>query len=346
MIKRWASWAVKIALTGGALWYLQAKVDLRAAWEVGKTMSPLMFLAAFLLQVVQVLICAGRWRLVLRALDADLPFRQACEIFCIGNFFGQVLPGAVGGDAVRMWKTHRAGLSLTTSVNSVALERVATVFGLVLLVAASQPLLLDRLEGRFPVWIFPGLTLASVAGILLLSLLDRMPLSLRRWRLIRAFGQLASDSRRLFFHARTAVPTMLVVVLGHINLALVVYALAVGLNIDVSMLDCLVLVPPVILVATLPISMAGWGPARDGDDHRFRFYRCFERTCDGAVRAVRRGQRPDRLAGRCLLAACQTPGRSVVRRNRGLNSRGLFPSGGPMLHSHAIAIASHEDPIR
>jgi uncharacterized membrane protein YbhN (UPF0104 family) len=50
------------------------------------------------------------------------------------------------------------------------------------------------------------------------------------------------------------------VVLGHINLALVVYVLAVGLNMGVTVLDCLVLVPPVILVATLPISISGWGP--------------------------------------------------------------------------------------
>ncbi len=260
MIKRWASWAVKIALTGGALWYLQEKVDLGAAWDVGKSISPLMFLAAFLLQVIQVLICAGRWRLVLRALGADLPFRQACEILCIGNFFGQVLPGAVGGDAVRMWKTHRAGLSLATSVNSVALERVATVFGLLFLVAATQPLLLDRLQEGFPVWIFPGLTAAGLAGIVLLGLLDRMPRSLRRWRVVQAFSQLASDSRRLFFRPSKALPTLVVVILGHINLALVVYVLAIGLDIDVTVLDCLVLVPPVILVATLPISMAGWGP--------------------------------------------------------------------------------------
>jgi uncharacterized membrane protein YbhN (UPF0104 family) len=260
MIKHWASWATKLALTGGALWYLQEKVDLRAAWEDGKTLSLPMFFVALWLMVVQVLICAARWRLVLQALAANLPFRQACEIFCIGNFFGQVLPGAVGGDAVRMWKTHRAGLSLTTSVNSVALERVATVFGLVLLVAACQPLLMDRLAGHFPVWIFPGLTAAGLAGIVVLSLLDRLPGAISHWRLVRAFAQLAGDSRRLFFHPPKALLTLAVVILGHVNLALVVYALAVGMNLQVTALDCLVLVPPVILVATLPISMAGWGP--------------------------------------------------------------------------------------
>lgn len=260
MIKRWASWAVKIALTGGALWYLCEKVNLAAAWKVGKAINPSMFVAAILLQVVQVLICGGRWRMVLRALGADLPFRQACELFCIGNFFGQVLPGAVGGDAVRMWRTHRAGLSLASAVNSVALERVATVFGLLLLVAVSQPLLLDRLEGHFPIWVFPGLTVAGAAGIVVLSLLDRLAPFLPSWRLVRGFTHLACDSRRLFFRPQWSLPTVVVVVVGHVNLAFVVYVLAIGLDIDVGVVDCLVLVPPVILIATLPISMAGWGP--------------------------------------------------------------------------------------
>jgi uncharacterized membrane protein YbhN (UPF0104 family) len=40
---------------------------------------------------------------------------------------------------------------------------------------------------------------------------------------------------------------------------MVIWALALGLDAPVTLVDCLVLVPPVILVATLPISIAGWG---------------------------------------------------------------------------------------
>ena len=41
------------------------------------------------------------------------------------------------------------------------------------------------------------------------------------------------------------------------------FALARALGVAVDFLDCLVLVPPVILVSTLPISLAGWG-VREG----------------------------------------------------------------------------------
>jgi glycosyltransferase 2 family protein len=259
MIRRWASGLLKLGLTVGALWYLQHKVDLRAAWDVGHRIDPGAFLAAFVLQIVQVLICAWRWRLVLKAIGAWLSFGKACELFCIGNFFGQVLPGAVGGDAVRMWSTRRAGLGLSQSINSVMLERVATVFGLVLLVTITQPYLLDRLPRGSGLWLFPGLTVASAAGILVLTQLDRLPLWLEEWRIVRGFVKLAGDTRRLFLAPRHAVPTLLVVILGHINLALVVWVLGRGLGAHASAVDYLVLVPPVILIATLPISIAGWG---------------------------------------------------------------------------------------
>ncbi|HIJ64071.1 MAG TPA: flippase-like domain-containing protein, partial [Rhodospirillaceae bacterium] len=229
MIKRWGALAVKLALTGGALWYLKSRVDLDAAWAAGRNLPLWALVAAFLLQVVQVCICAGRWQLVLRAIGAWLPFLKACELFCIGNFFGQVLPGAVGGDAVRMWKTHRAGLSLSAAINSVMLERIATVFGLVLLVTALQPLLLDRIADRSGEWLFPLFTAGAVAGIAVLMGLDKMPSAIGHWRLVRGFARLAGDTRRLFLVPTSALPTLVVAILGHINLAMVVWVLARGL---------------------------------------------------------------------------------------------------------------------
>jgi hypothetical protein len=48
-------------------------------------------------------------------------------------------------------------------------------------------------------------------------------------------------------------------ILTHINMALIVLILALGLGLDVTLLDCLTLVPPVMLIMTIPISIGGWG---------------------------------------------------------------------------------------
>ena len=51
--------------------------------------------------------------------------------------------------------------------------------------------------------------------------------------------------------------------LGNILISFAAYLIAQSLSIEVSVLDCLVLIPPVILITTLPISIAGWG-VREG----------------------------------------------------------------------------------
>ena len=258
-VKSWLPWVLKGVLSVGLIWFVFSKVDLASAWSQAKTLDPAMLVLAFVLSLAQVWLGAVRWWLVLRALNAAFSAFQAFVVYYVGVFFSIVLPGAVGGDAVRMWMAHRSGLSLTSSINSVMLERAATVLALVLLVTATQPLLLARVPSIPGSWVFPVLSVLGIAGILVLSVLDRLPLSLHRWRAVRGLVHLAGDTRRLFFRPMWSGSTLVVAALGHVNLSLVAYVLAVGLGLDVDVLDCLVLVPPVILIMTLPISIAGWG---------------------------------------------------------------------------------------
>jgi len=259
MVKRWLPWVLKGALSLGLIWFVFSKIDLTSAWTQARTLAPTMLTLAVLLGLFQVWLGAVRWWLVLRALKATFTTMQTFIVFYIGVFFAIILPGAVGGDAVRMWTARRSGLSLTASINSVMLERAATVLALVLLVAMTQPLLLARVPTIPGSWIFPVLSVLGLLGILVLSVLDRLPASLHHWRVVRGLIHLAGDTRQLFFRPVWGGATLIVAMLGHVNLSLQVYVLALGLGLDVSAIDCLVLVPPVILIMTLPISIAGWG---------------------------------------------------------------------------------------
>ena len=259
MWKSLANWAIKLGLTAGSLAYLLHKVDLEAAWAAGRHISLWYFAAAMGLQIIQIAICAVRWQAVLKAIGARFSFWRAAELFEIGNFFGQILPGAVGGDAIRVVATRRAGLGLATTINSVMLERGATVYALVMLTTLAEPALIGRLPQTPGVWLFPLLTLGATVGIVMLSLLDRLPGHWRRFRIVQGLARLAADTRACFFRPGNALRIMGIALIGHVNLAMVVWALALGLGAPVTLVDCLVLVPPVILVATLPISIAGWG---------------------------------------------------------------------------------------
>jgi uncharacterized membrane protein YbhN (UPF0104 family) len=264
MVKRWLPWLIKGGVSIGLIGWLLSKIDLGAAFQQAKTVDPRMAALSVGLMLVQVLLGAVRWGMVLRALSGALTAVRTLKIYYIGVFFAMVLPGAaVGGDAVRIYFTRKAGLELGSAIGSVMLERAVTVLGLVLLVAATQPLLIARVPDIPGTWVFPVLLVVCIVGILVLSQLDRTPDSLRHWRVVRGLASLAADTRRLFFSPAWGGGTLAVAVIGHINLSLAAWVLALGLRLDVGAVDCLVLIPPVILTTILPISIGGWG-VREG----------------------------------------------------------------------------------
>ncbi len=266
MLKKWISVALKFAVSGLLIWFLIDSIDIAAARDRLFEVAPAMLGLAVAVLVVQIIISVVRWGTVLSALEAELPFVTALRIFMIGAFFNQTLPSSVGGDGVRMYMAHRAGLKLGAAVNGVMLERAAVVAALVLVVLALQPYLLSRVGDEVAAWLVPAALLFAVAiasAIVFLSFLDRLPESLHRWRLVRGLAVLAGDTRRVFLHPGHAFKALAWSVLGHVNVTLCVYVLALGLSLDVTMMECLALFPPVLLVTTLPISIAGWG-VREG----------------------------------------------------------------------------------
>ncbi len=266
MLKKRLPLALKFLVSGLLIWFLLANVDLDAAKERVLDIAPGMVALATAIFLVQLVIGALRWQAVLDAIGAPLSFARAFRFFFIGAFFNQTLPSSVGGDAVRIYKTYRAGLTLGRAVNGVMLERIAAVVTLVALVAATQPFFLPRVGDETARWILPFVALgvaATVAGMVVLLVLDGLPGSLRGWRLVRGLAQLGADARKVFLAPRAAGKALGWSVAAHVNLTRGVYVLALGLKLEVTWVDCIALFLPVLLVTTLPISIAGWG-VREG----------------------------------------------------------------------------------
>ncbi len=258
-LRRWLSPAAKLAVSALLLWLVLRKTDVGAAWSAISGISPAYLAGGIALLGAQLFICGLRWRLVARALGADIALGKATAIFTLGIFFGLVLPGAVGGDVVRMWATRRAGLPLSAAVNSVILERSTALAALVVIVVACEPLLANRIADPSGLWVFPAILVGGLVAAGFVMLLDRLPEGLRRWRLVRGLAALAADTRRLWLAAPHILPVFLVALVGQVSLGLVVYVFARGMGIDLPAVDVIVLFLPALLVATLPISIAGWG---------------------------------------------------------------------------------------
>lgn len=209
------------------------------------------------------LLHAGRWLAVIGASNHRLGFRTALQVVLIGHFFNQVLPSSVGGDAMRVWCAYRAGLGFGIAAATVIVDRVLTLVSLLLLTAAGLPWLFDIVADPVARWALSTVICAGFAGFAAFLTIVRLPRFALRWRALRPLLELAALARKVLFHARYALPVILLSVLSFAGFAFIVFGLARALQLDVTLLDCVLLVPPVILVTVVPVSIAGWG-VREG----------------------------------------------------------------------------------
>lgn len=262
MLKKSLAIALKILVSGALIWYLLRDIDLDAAQvRLQGADLPLLFTAVALF-FLQTLLGGWRWRAVSKAIHAPLDFINALRMFYIGMFFNQALPGGTGGDAVRVYLAYKGGLELRGAINGVMLERLITVVGLVLLVDMAQPFLQARIEPDAAEWVLSSavlLTLGAVGGLAFIMTVDRFFKNLDHWKIIRGLSYLSTDTRLVFLKLGNVFPITALGLLTHINLSICVFVLAQSLALDVSVMDCLMLVPPVLLITVIPISIGGWG---------------------------------------------------------------------------------------
>ena len=251
--------AVSILLIGFITW----KFDLSSFYLRLTNLKTGYVLFAIIVLVIVQFNNTARWRAVLNTIEAKLSFWTSFRLLYIGVFFNLTLPSSVGGDAVRMYLARKEGLSLAGAINSVILERVAALSGLILLVLVTQPLLLNRIGDNPAKLIFPILAIFVILAIVILIFLDKFPSQFHRFRIVRGLGHLASDTKKLFLSPIGTILSVGFGVSGNILVAFAAYLLCLALRIDLNIIDCFVLIPPVILITTIPISLAGWG-VREG----------------------------------------------------------------------------------
>jgi uncharacterized membrane protein YbhN (UPF0104 family) len=245
----------KLALTAGLLTYIAIKIDLSAVWVQARILLAI----GTLVLALQPLLGAVRWQFILYTAQTSMRSVAALRWTYISIFFSQVLPATAGGDVLRIWLAHRGGCSMRSAVNGVGLDRAAMLLSLVLLLAFSAPYISALIEADRLLVAVPLLAAGGVTALGLLMLGDRLPQPLQRYRAVRAVGYLAQDARRLFLNPVFALAAVALSLISFLNIIVSVYFFAWAFGSSTDLLQMILLVPPVLLASTLPISVGGWG---------------------------------------------------------------------------------------
>lgn len=264
MIRHKIAIAAKAATTIAIIWLVLSHVDLGPVASRLTRLGPIEIAIGMLPFVVQLVLGAERWRIICGRLGVALRFGPALHFGFIGMFFNQTLPSAVGGDAMRVWLLVRDGVAWGKALNTVLCDRVLALVVLVGLSAGTLPLFYRHVadaNARYGVTAF--VTITIVGFVVFLAMGNRIGYLLSLWRFTRPFGDLANDFHSLFTAPSVTFALVMWSLTIHVLTIAAVWVIATILGIDATLLDCLIIVPPVVLITMLPVSIAGWG-VREG----------------------------------------------------------------------------------
>lgn len=250
---------LKIVVSTLLIWWLVSNLNIERIVANMATADPLGLLSAVVLLGSLSAAQAYRWSLITRAIGKTLHFMDAFKNVLIGIFFNQILPSSIGGDAIRIWRTYRLGLGLVPAAHSVMLDRLTALLALILMAGAGMPIIFTLLGDSPQRWGVPVLVIGGLCAFGALLMFDRVPGRFMTWRPLKAAAALSADARRVLLRPVCALRSLAISICIHTCVALTVYIIAQSMGLSVSAVDCVVLVPPVMLFSMIPISIAGWG---------------------------------------------------------------------------------------
>jgi uncharacterized protein (TIRG00374 family) len=250
----------KAAISGLLLYFSLRWVNLDALIERLHRLEPGWLLLAVGLMATQLLLLSARWRQIAISCGTDMGFTGTLQINFIAAFFNQVLPSTVGGDGVRIWFAARRGAGWANATYSVLLDRIFGVFVLALVVAACLPWTLQLIREPIPRAVLLMLAVGAIAGPLIVLLagthFDRW---LRRWTITRHLASAAEAAAKTCRSLRSATIVIGCSILIHLLTISAALCCVKAVAAPVGFAHVLFLMPPVLLIATVPISIAGWG---------------------------------------------------------------------------------------
>jgi uncharacterized protein (TIRG00374 family) len=253
----------KLALSAGLIWFSFSKIDSAHAFALLRTLHPAVVAAAIALLLIQHVLGGLRFHQLLVQLQTPISKLAALGNIFVGFFFSQIFISFIGGDAVRVWRLVDAKVPVANAFKSVLFDRVLGFVSLIALIMLCLPALFGIVTDHAMRTSILITVLIGIMATLAFLLMHRLPLYLQRWRVFQITSDISTIALSISGRYAAMVYLLTMSMLIQIANVVAIYLIALGLGVDAHFVDFLVLIPPVMLLAILPISYAGWG-VREG----------------------------------------------------------------------------------
>lgn len=247
---------LKILVAAALMIALAFMVDWRELRSHAAAMNWAIAALAFAAIMLEMPVNAAKWSWSLRLHGLRYPWMQLFRVGCMGYFFNNFLPSAIGGDVYRVYRTWATDGDKSAAVSAVLIERLVGVGILLVNGCIGALFLLDHSLARAVVYVGVGAVCAAVLSLPLLIHLQRSGALSRRFAKLIAvealLGRLLTPRIEWLWLAISSLAFQVLAVA-----ALFLCFAAVDAEIDVP--KALLITAAAGLASVLPISISGLG---------------------------------------------------------------------------------------
>lgn len=262
-MKRGAAVALRLVVGLAALTWLVRRIDPGLAKATLASADTGWLLAALAAQLGAKAFWLLRWNVLLRSSGHGRPFGRLLHWILVGLFFNNFLPSSVGGDVARGLGIAGEGVPRATAAASVVLDRLVGMLALSAMAVVGGVLGRALWPEQGP-WAAAAISALAAAGLLVA--LMRPAVLARLAKAPGMPGMIAARVRRILAAMAlvsgrgSVVGRALACSLGLAAFsALFHWSVARALGLPVPLLAFFVIVPTVMLFASLPITLNGLG---------------------------------------------------------------------------------------
>lgn len=244
---------LKLTVSSVLLYIVLSRTGPELVYSTLKGMSPFAFVSAIALNVFAQFISTLRWRLLL---PETLGIKKLFSLYLIGSFFNTLLPGLIGGDAVKGFYLYKAIGKGSLTLSSIFMDRYIGFVTLTAICMAAYPFGYSYLQGSPVAWTLPLIVLIFVIASLLIF-------GLRLGKKMMILSEFYDYFHSYRNNKGIIGKALLLSVFVQLSGIFAVYILALGVGEHIPFLAFLVFLPLIVMFTALPISISGIG-VREG----------------------------------------------------------------------------------
>lgn len=231
------------------LYIVLSKTGPERVFSILKGMNLSAFISAILLYLFAQFISTWRWKLLL---PGSLRIKKLFPLYMIGSFFNTILPGLIGGDAVKAFYLYQVTGRGSLTLSSIFMDRYLGFVMLTVICTIAFPFGYSYFQNSPVAWMLPFIVLSFIIASLLFF-------GLRLGKRIKILSEFYDYFHSYRNQKGIIVKALLISAFVQFSGIFAVYILALGIREHVPFLACLIFLPLIIMFAALPISISGIG---------------------------------------------------------------------------------------